>query len=54
MIDPRLKSLQLVAWHGTVTAAAATLHYTPSTISAQLRSLAHDVGVPPCSGRAGP
>ncbi|MBW8171721.1 LysR family transcriptional regulator [Ornithinimicrobium sp. Arc0846-15] len=46
MIDPRLKSLQLVAWHGTVTAAAATLHYTPSTISAQLRSLAHDVGVP--------
>ena len=45
MIDPRLKSLQLVAWHGTVTAAAATLHYTPSAVSAQLKSLAAEVGV---------
>jgi DNA-binding transcriptional LysR family regulator len=45
MIDPRLRSLQLVAWHGTVTAAAATLHYTPSAISAQLKSLADEVGV---------
>ncbi|MGB3593448.1 MAG: LysR family transcriptional regulator [Ornithinimicrobium sp.] len=45
MIDPRLRSLQLVAWHGTVTAAAHTLHYTPSAVSAQLRSLATDLGV---------
>ncbi len=45
MIDPRLRSLQLVAWHGTVTAAARTLNYTPSAVSAQLKSLAADVGV---------
>lgn len=45
MIDPRLKSLQLVAWHGTVTAAAATLNYTPSAVSAQLKSLAAEMGV---------
>ena len=45
MIDPRLKSLQLVAWNGTVTAAAATLNYTPSAVSAQLKSLAAEVGV---------
>lgn len=45
MIDPRLRSLELVAWHGTVTAAAATLHYTPSAVSAQLRSLADELGV---------
>lgn len=45
MIDPRLRSLQLVAWHGTVTAAAATLNYTPSAVSAQLKSLAAEVGV---------
>ncbi len=45
MIDPRLRSLQLVAWHGTVTAAAATLHYTPSAVSAQLRSLSEELGV---------
>lgn len=45
MIDPRLRSLQLVAWHGTVTAAAHTLHYTPSAVSAQLKSLAAELGV---------
>ena len=45
MIDPRLRSLQMVAWHGTVTQAASTLNYTPSAVSAQLRSLAADVGL---------
>jgi len=45
MLDPRLKSLQLVAWHGTVTSAAHALHYTPSAVSAQLKSLSADLGV---------
>lgn len=45
MIDPRLRSLQLVAWHGTVTAAAHALHYTPSAVSAQLKSLSAEIGV---------
>ncbi|MDN5895801.1 MAG: LysR family transcriptional regulator, partial [Nocardioides sp.] len=46
MLDPRLQALRLVAQHGTVTAAAAASHYTPSAVSAQLRSLAHEVGTP--------
>lgn len=46
MLDPRLQALRLVARHGTVTAAAAVSHYTPSAVSAQLRSLAHEVGTP--------
>jgi DNA-binding transcriptional LysR family regulator len=45
MIDPRLRILQMVAEHGTVTAAAEALHYTPSAVSYQLRQLAVDVGV---------
>ncbi|MDA3643966.1 LysR substrate-binding domain-containing protein [Saccharopolyspora indica] len=45
MIDPRLKVLQLVAHHGTVTAAAAALHYTPSAVSYQLRQLAEELDV---------
>ncbi|MFC4005420.1 LysR family transcriptional regulator [Prauserella oleivorans] len=45
MIDPRLRMLQLVAHHGTVTAAAAALHYTPSAVSYQLRQLADELGV---------
>ncbi|MCA1227248.1 LysR family transcriptional regulator [Saccharopolyspora sp. 6M] len=45
MIDPKLTVLQLVAHHGTVTAAAAALHYTPSTVSYQLRQLAEELGV---------
>lgn len=32
--------------HGTVTAVAETLHYTPSAVSAQLRGLSEAVGVP--------
>jgi DNA-binding transcriptional LysR family regulator len=46
MIDPRLQALRLLAQHGTVTAAAAALHHTPSAVSAQLRSLAQEVGAP--------
>ncbi|MER5390315.1 LysR substrate-binding domain-containing protein [Saccharopolyspora sp. NPDC002686] len=45
MLDPKLKVLQLVAHHGTVTAAAAALHYTPSAVSYQLRQLAEELGV---------
>ncbi|RVU28200.1 LysR family transcriptional regulator [Streptomyces antnestii] len=44
MIDPRLRILQMVAEHGTVTAAAQTLHYTPSAVSYQLRQLSAAVG----------
>ena len=46
MIDPRLHVLRMVASHGTVTAAAAALSYTPSAVSHQLRGLARDLGVP--------
>lgn len=46
MIDERLRVLQLVAEHGTVTAAAEALHYTPSAVSYQLRQLSEKVGVP--------
>lgn len=45
MIDPRLRILQLVAEHGTVTAAAHALHYTPSAVSHQLRQLSAELGV---------
>jgi len=44
MIDPRLRILQMVAEHGTVTAAAQALHYTPSAVSYQLRQLSAEVG----------
>ncbi|MTE22414.1 LysR family transcriptional regulator [Streptomyces sp. TRM43335] len=44
MIDPRIRILQMVAEHGTVTAAARALHYTPSAVSYQLRRLAAEVG----------
>ena len=45
MIDPRLRMLQLVAHHGTVTAAAKALNYTPSAVSHQLKALAAELGV---------
>lgn len=45
MIDHRLHVLRLLAQHGTVTATAEALHYTPSAVSHQLRTLAHDLGV---------
>src|SRR5690606_1385251 len=40
----RLRTLQAVADHGTVTAAAAALHLTPSAVSQPLAALAHEVG----------
>ncbi|MEJ2869519.1 LysR family transcriptional regulator [Actinomycetospora sp. OC33-EN08] len=46
MIDPRLRTLQLVAHHGSVTRAAEALHFTSSAVSQQLRALAEDLGVP--------
>lgn len=46
MLDPKLRVLQLVAQHGTVTAAAAASHYTPSAVSYQLRQLSDELGVP--------
>lgn len=45
MIDPRLQMLRMVAHHGTVTAAAQALHYTPSAVSQQLRQLSRELGV---------
>jgi DNA-binding transcriptional LysR family regulator len=45
MIDRRLLVLRMVAECGTVTGAAAALHYTPSAVSQQLRTLAKDLGV---------
>ncbi|MGH3424734.1 MAG: LysR family transcriptional regulator [Nocardioidaceae bacterium] len=45
MIDHRLHVLRMVASHGTLTAAAEALSYTPSAVSHQLRSLARDLGV---------
>ncbi len=45
MIDHRLHVLRLLAEHGTVTATAEALHYTPSAVSHQLRTLARDLGV---------
>ena len=45
MIDHRLHVLRLLAHHGTVTATAEALHYTPSAVSAQLRSLSEQLGV---------
>nr|WP_258175375.1 LysR family transcriptional regulator [Actinopolyspora mortivallis] len=44
-MDPKLRVLQMVARYGTVTAAAAALHYTPSAVSYQLRQLAEELGV---------
>lgn len=38
--------LQMVAHHGTVTGAAAALHYTPSTVSHQIKQLSRELKVP--------
>jgi len=45
MIDGRLTMLGMIARHGTVTAAAEALHYSPSTVSHQVKQLAKDLGV---------
>ncbi len=45
MIDPRLNVLRVVARTGTITAAAASLGYTPSAVSHQLRTLARELKV---------
>jgi DNA-binding transcriptional LysR family regulator len=45
MIDRRLLVLRALAEHGTVTATADALNYTPSAVSAQLRGLAEQLGV---------
>jgi DNA-binding transcriptional LysR family regulator len=45
MIDRRLLVLRIVDQLGTITAAAASLHLTPSAVSQQLRQLAHEMGV---------
>jgi DNA-binding transcriptional LysR family regulator len=45
MIDRRLHVLRMVAACGTVTEAAEVLHYTPSAVSQQLRSLGRELGV---------
>ncbi|BAW05372.1 LysR family transcriptional regulator [Nocardia seriolae] len=45
MIDPRLQALRVLHERGTVTAAAAALHLTPSTVSQQLRGLARELDV---------
>jgi DNA-binding transcriptional LysR family regulator len=47
MIDlRRLQALRAVEQHGTVTAAAAALHLTPSAVSHHLRELARELKVP--------
>lgn len=45
MLDGKLKVLETVDRHGSVTAAAAALSYTPSAVSYQLRQLAEQLGV---------
>lgn len=45
MIDRRLQTLRALYEHGTVTAAAEVLHFTPSAVSQQLRQLADELGV---------
>lgn len=45
MIDARLKTLRTLRAQGTVTATAQALHLTPSTVSQQLKQLAHETGV---------
>lgn len=45
MIDPRLQVLRMLAEHGTVTAVARALNYTPSAVSHQLQTLARELQV---------
>ncbi len=43
----RLRVLLEFAEHGTITATAAALGYTPSAVSQQLAALERETGVPP-------
>lgn len=45
MIDHRLQMLRMISHHGTVTAAAEALSYTPSTVSQQVKQLARELDV---------
>lgn len=45
MIDSKLQTLRVLRTHGTVTAAALALRLTPSTVSHQLKQLAHETGL---------
>jgi DNA-binding transcriptional LysR family regulator len=45
MIDRRLRVLQAIARHGTVTAAAEVCRMTPSAASHQMQALARELGV---------
>lgn len=45
MIDHRLQMLRMINHHGTVTAAARALNYTPSTVSQQIKQLSRELGV---------
>lgn len=45
MLDRRLHVLRVVRQSGTVTAAAAALHLTPSAVSQQVRGLARELDV---------
>ena len=45
MIDVRLRMLEMVARHGTVTGGAEALQYSPSTVSQRIRQLAEELGV---------
>src|SRR6476620_11362093 len=45
MIDHRLHVLRVLAARGTVNGAAATLNYTPSAVSHQIRALSRELGV---------
>jgi len=45
MIDPRLRTLRVLRSQQTVTATAASLHLTPSTVSQQLKQLSNELGV---------
>ncbi len=46
MMDRRIHVLRVVHALGTITAAATTLHLTPSAVSQQLRGLAQELAVP--------
>ena len=47
MLDPhRLRVLQQVDQHQTLTAAAAAMFLTPSAVSQQIKQLSRELGIP--------